>query len=282
MSKPKKSLKLLERRQIWSSIYGNQYAEGICYYCIKLQPNTIRNDDYEVGHIEAKSKEGSEHPDNKLPICHDCNSMSDNGTKFMDLGRYKFPKDANHAHNPSKVYIKTQRDYKPMDANIKLIMENSIYDDEGDKSIENKPVPYSIAKYISDYKFLSWNYIYEKYGKWGKIIIEPISDFDVNILNPKKHVIKQKEYEITLREKQQEDKDLEVSKKYALIADYTFKTRGELDDEDIQYIIDYLWSAWYTEHKKYGTTNNVTLSGSKNKKVEYRNKATEETQIINY
>lgn len=267
----KKELRTLERNQIWTSIYGEYLAQGPCYYCTKLQPNTIRLDNYEVGHIGAKSKGGSEHPDNKLPICRDCNSMADNGVKFMDLERYKFPENANHAHNPNKVYIKTQREYKPMDSNIKLILENSIFDDESGQA---KPVPYSIAKHILDYHFPTWELIYKKYNQWGKIIIEPIGDYHINILSPHKHTLQQKEFEITIEEEDDEKKDLQIAEKYEMIAKYTFKARGELTDDDIQYIIDYLWDLWNQEHHKYGTINTVKLSGSKkNRTIEYRSKA---------
>jgi hypothetical protein len=271
-------IKILERRHIWSSIYGDLIAEGDCYYCIR-KSNKIRLDNYEIGHIEAKSKDGSEHPDNKLPICRDCNSSADNGTKFMDLGRYHFPLSANHPHNPHKVYIIPYREYKPMDSNIQLILENSILDAQDTVKLNNaenydKPVPYSLAKYISDYRYPSWEYMFKNYRKWGKIIIEPIGDFDINILNPQKHNIPQKEYEIEPEEEEEENKDLQIAERYELIQKYTRKTRGELNDDDIQYIIDYLWDLWIQEHNKYGTINNVTLSGTrKNRKIEYRNKA---------
>ena len=273
-------LRLLERRQVWNSIYDSKIAEAECYYCLGT-PNIIRIDEYQIGHIEAKSRCGSEHLSNKLPICQSCNSSLDNGVKFMDLERYRFPADANHPHNPSKKYINPIREYTPMSENIKLIITNSIFISDIPEDLQNTqnlypdvPVPYSIAKYISDYKFPSWEYMYKKYRSYGKIIIEPIGDIDINILGQKDHPLKQKEFEITTQEIQDEKSDLEVMDKYDLILKYTHKTRGELTDDNIQYIIDYLWDLWLQEHQKYGTKNNVTFSGSgKNRTVEYRNKA---------
>lgn len=266
-------LRVLERRQVWNSIYDNKIAEAECYYCLE-KPNIIRIDEYQIGHIEAKSKGGSEHLSNKLPICQSCNSSLDNGTKFMDLERYQFPKEANHPHNPFKTYIKPIREYTPISENIELIMTNSIFisdipEDTQQNFDQDIPVHYSIAKYISDYKFPSWEYMYKNYRSYGKIIIESIGDIDINILDQKNHPIQQKEYQITSQEIENEKEDLvqstpqaEILDKYDLIQKYTYKVRGELTDDDVQYIIDYLWDLWLQEHQKYGSKNNVTYSGS--------------------
>lgn len=119
-----------ERNQLWSSIYGDK-ERGTCYLC---NDNQIKRTYFDMAHILAKSKTGSNHLDNILPLCGECNR----GTEIVDVTKYKFPKECTHNQNPCKqilVIPKVDKESKYDDdsTKIKLIMKHSILDEETSK-----------------------------------------------------------------------------------------------------------------------------------------------------
>lgn len=69
---------------VWNMHIGSDKAEGKCYACGK--PIHIQN--FEVGHNVAKSKGGSDHPENLRPICRGCNLAM--GTMSIEAFKRKY------------------------------------------------------------------------------------------------------------------------------------------------------------------------------------------------
>jgi len=63
---------------VWNTYIGNNIAIHKCTCC---KTRYIKNTDFHCGHIEAKSKGGSDTIDNLRPICQKCNHGM--GTKNM-------------------------------------------------------------------------------------------------------------------------------------------------------------------------------------------------------
>ena len=70
------------KQQVWDKRYGAQCGTGYCFCCRYV---VIRMDDFQVGHVVAKSKGGLTTIDNLEPICSRCND----DMKTMNLYEYQ-------------------------------------------------------------------------------------------------------------------------------------------------------------------------------------------------
>jgi 5-methylcytosine-specific restriction endonuclease McrA len=57
-----------KREKVWKDYYGDQFTVDCSCKQVKIDPFN-----FEVGHITAKSKGGSDSLDNLIPICTSCN-----------------------------------------------------------------------------------------------------------------------------------------------------------------------------------------------------------------
>jgi len=70
------------KQQVWDKRFGADAGTGKCYCC---KYTTIRMDDFQAGHVTARSKGGSTTIDNLEPICVRCND----DMKTMNLYEYQ-------------------------------------------------------------------------------------------------------------------------------------------------------------------------------------------------
>jgi len=70
------------KQQVWDKRFGADAGTGKCYCC---KYTTIRMDDFQAGHVTARSKGGSTTIDNLEPICARCND----DMKTMNLYEYQ-------------------------------------------------------------------------------------------------------------------------------------------------------------------------------------------------
>jgi hypothetical protein len=70
------------KQQVWDKRFGADAGTGRCYCC---KYTTIRMDDFQAGHVTAKSMGGSTTIDNLEPICARCND----DMKTMNLYEYQ-------------------------------------------------------------------------------------------------------------------------------------------------------------------------------------------------
>jgi 5-methylcytosine-specific restriction endonuclease McrA len=73
-----KNMPKLIKSLVWDKYIGKEKGVGPCYVC----NNNIDSKHFELGHIQAKAKGGSDEVDNLRPICSLCNKSI--GTKNMD------------------------------------------------------------------------------------------------------------------------------------------------------------------------------------------------------
>jgi 5-methylcytosine-specific restriction endonuclease McrA len=73
-----KNLPKIIKSLTWDKYIGKERGIGPCYVCAK----DIDSKHFELGHIQAKAKGGSDEIDNLRPICSLCNKSI--GTKNMD------------------------------------------------------------------------------------------------------------------------------------------------------------------------------------------------------
>jgi hypothetical protein len=91
------------KQQVWDKRFGADAGTGKCYCC---KYTTIRMDDFQAGHVTARSKGGSTTIDNLEPICARCN----NDMKTMNLYEYqaKFHPPLPSVPLPSLGFIEAQ------------------------------------------------------------------------------------------------------------------------------------------------------------------------------
>ena len=70
------------KQQVWNKRYGEHAGIGYCFCC---RHTIIRQDDFQAGHVTARSKGGTTTIDNLEPICARCN----NDMKTMNLYEYQ-------------------------------------------------------------------------------------------------------------------------------------------------------------------------------------------------
>jgi 5-methylcytosine-specific restriction endonuclease McrA len=67
-TKRRKRMCAKKREKVWKDYYGDQFTVDCSCKQVKIDPFN-----FEVGHITAKSKGGSDLLDNLIPICTSCN-----------------------------------------------------------------------------------------------------------------------------------------------------------------------------------------------------------------